>query len=169
MAENAKPSLKIRVGREMRSLAITALYLWVLLSVFALHRDIILSRYHIVDPLKFGFAAINALILAKFMWLGEILKAGKKAEAKALWFSVLWNSAMFSLILMACHLIEETLVKVWHGGALGASFAEAVSNPRDILATLLLMLVVLMPFFFAKGLIQILGKDEMKRLVFQAR
>jgi len=34
---------------------------------------------------------------------------------------------------------------------------------------MLLMFVVLVPFFFAKGLIEILGKDEIKRLLLKAR
>jgi hypothetical protein len=33
----------------------------------------------------------------------------------------------------------------------------------------LLMFVVLIPFFFAKGLIEILGKNEIKRLLLKAR
>jgi hypothetical protein len=34
---------------------------------------------------------------------------------------------------------------------------------------MLLMFVVLIPFFFTKGLIEILGKDEIKRLLLKAR
>ena len=69
---------------------------------------------------------------------------------------------------MVCHLVEEALVKVWHGHSFAASFFEAVADPRDMFATMLLMFVVLTPFFFAKGLIEILGKDEIKRLLLKA-
>ena len=153
----------------MRKLAITVVYIWVLLSVFTLHREIILANYHINYSTKFGFAFINAVILAKFMWLGEILHAEKKAAGKALLYSMLWNSALFSVILMVCHLLEEALVKVWHGQSFAASFSETVAHPRAVFATMLLMFVVLIPFFFAKGLIEILGKDEIKRLLSKAR
>ena len=74
-----KAGWKKRAFGELRKLSITVIYIWVLLSVFALHREIILRSYHINYPAKFGFAFINAVILAKFMWLGEILHAGKKA------------------------------------------------------------------------------------------
>jgi hypothetical protein len=160
---------KKRVLDELRKLSITVMYIWVLLSVFTLHREIILANYHINYSAKFGFAFINAMILAKFMWLGEILHAGKKAAGKALLYSMLWNSALFSVILMVCHLLEEALVKVWHGQSFAASFSETVADPRDIFANMLLMFVVLIPFFFAKGLIEILGKDELKRLLLKAR
>jgi len=76
------------------------------LSVFNLHREVILANYHINYSTKFGFAFINALILAKFMWLGEILHAGRRAAGKALLDSTLWNSALFAVILMFCHLLD---------------------------------------------------------------
>ena len=163
------PGWKKRVFGELRNLSITAIYIWVLLSVFALHREIILRSYHIDYSAKVGFAFINAVILAKFMWLGEILHAGKKAAGKALLYSTLCNAAIFAVILMVCHLLEEALLKVWHGSSFAASFSEALADPRDIFATMLLMFLVLVPFFFAKGLIEILGKDEIKRMLLKAR
>jgi hypothetical protein len=165
MMHEEKPGWKKRALDELRKLSITVTYIWLLLSVFTLHREIILANYHINYSAKFGFAFINAVVLAKFMWLGEILHAGKKAAGKALLYSTLWNSGLFTVILMVCHLLEEALVKVWHGQSFAASFSETVADPRDIFATMLVVFVVLIPFFFAKGLIEILGKDEIKRLL----
>jgi len=169
MMHEEKPGWKKRALDELRKLSITVMYIWVLLGVFTIHREIILANYHINYSVKFGFAFINAVILAKFMWLGEILHAGKRAAGKALLYSMLWNSALFAVILMVCHLLEEALVRVWHGQSFAASFSKTVADPRDVFATMLLMFVVLIPFFFAKGLIEILGKDEIKRLLLKAR
>ncbi len=169
MMHEEKPGWKKRTLDELRKLSITVMYIWVLLSVFTLHREIILAHYHINYSVKFGFAFINAVILAKFVWLGEILHARKKAAGKALLYSMLWNSAVFTVILMVCHLLEEALVKVWHGQSFAGSFSETVADPRAVFASMLLMFVVLIPFFFAKGLIEILGKDEIKRLWSKAR
>ena len=169
MINQEKPGWKRRALDELRKLSITVVYIWVLLSVFTLHREVILASYHINYSAKFGFAFINAVILAKFMWLGEILHAGKKAAGKALLYSTPWNSALFTVILMVCHLLEETLLKLWHGQSMAESFSETVADPRDIFATALLVFVVLIPFFFAKGLIEILGKDEIKRLLLKSR
>jgi hypothetical protein len=168
MMPEAKPYWKKRALDELRKLSITVIYLWVLLSVFALHREIILANYHINYSAKFGFAFLNAVILAKFMWLAEILHAGKKAAGKVLLYSTLWNAALFTVILMICHLLEEALVKVWRGHSFAASFSEGVADPKDVFASMLLVFVVLIPFFFAKGLIEILGKDEIKRLLLTA-
>ena len=83
MVQEEKPSWKKRTVDELRKLAIAVIYIWVLLSVFGLYREIILANYHINYSAKFGFALINAVILAKFMWFGEILHAGKRAVGKS--------------------------------------------------------------------------------------
>jgi hypothetical protein len=169
MVKEERPGWKKRIVDELRKLSITVIYLWVLLSVFALFREIILANYSINYSAKLGFALINALILAKFMWLGEILHAGKSAAGTTLLHSTVWNSALFAVILMVCHLLEETLLKLWHGQSLLESFSETVAAPRGIFALALVMFVVLIPFFFAKGLVEILGKDGIKRLLLQGR
>jgi hypothetical protein len=87
MMHEEKPGWKKRALDELRNLSITVMYIWVLLSVFTLHREIVLANYHINYSAKFGFAFINAVILAKFMWLGEVLHAEKKAVGKALLYS----------------------------------------------------------------------------------
>jgi hypothetical protein len=168
MMHEEKPGWKTRTLDELRNLSITVIYIWVFLSVFALHREIILRSYHISYSAKLGFAFVNALILAKFMWLGEVLRAGKKAAGKVLLHSTLWNAALFTVVLTVCHLLEEVLLEAWRGNSFAGSFSAALADPRDIFATMLLVFVVLLPFFFAKGLIQILGKDEIKRLLLKA-
>ena len=140
MVQEEQSDRKKRAIDELRKLSISVIYIWVLLSVFTLHREVILANYHINYSVKFGFAFINAVILAKFMWLGEILHVGKKVAGKALLYSTLWNSAFFAVILMLCHLLEETLVKVWHGQSFTAAFSETVADPRAIFATTLLVL-----------------------------
>ena len=69
MMQEVQPGWKKRIVGELRKLAIAVIYIWVLLSVFGLYREIILANYRINYSVKFGFALINAVILAKFMWL----------------------------------------------------------------------------------------------------
>jgi len=78
MSTEIKRSWKDRILGELRTLSLTVLYLWILLSVFALHREIILPHFEISYSQKFGFALLNAVILAKFMWLADLLHAGKQ-------------------------------------------------------------------------------------------
>ena len=167
--QEEKLGWKKRIIDELRRLSITVIYLWVLLSVFDLYRGLLLANYQINYTTKFGFAFINALILAKFMWLGEILHAGRSTAGKRMLYSALMNSALFSVILVVCKLLEEILLKWWHGQSIAESFSKTVADPREMLGLALIMFVLLTPFFFAKGLIEILGTDEIKRLLLRTR
>jgi len=80
--QEGKSGWKKRIVDEFRKLAIAVIYLWVFLSVFGLYREIVLANYQINYSEKFGFALINAVILAKFMWLGEILHAGRRTVGR---------------------------------------------------------------------------------------
>jgi hypothetical protein len=168
MTNEKKLGWKERVLEELRKLSITILYLWVLLSVSALHREIILADYNIHYSEKLGFALVNAVILAKFIWLGDVMHAGKKAENKSLLFSMFWNSALFAVILMICHTLEDILLRWLHGELKTTSFyGIAGTRPSELLATCVMMFVVLIPFFFTRGLVHVLGKSETKALLFR--
>jgi hypothetical protein len=169
MSPATKRNWKDRIRGEARTLSLTVLYLWILLSVFALHREIILAHFEISYSEKFGFALLNALILAKFMWLGDLLHAGKKAADRPLAYRIVWNSAIFSAILLVCHIVEELLIGLWHGRSAVQSLPwNNGTTTHEIFAAGIMMFVVLIPFFFTRGLIEMLGKDEVKKLLLNA-
>ena len=166
MSGETKRSWKDRILGELRTLSLTVLYLWILLSGFALHREIILAHFEISYSEKFGFALLNAVILAKFMWLADLLHAGKQAAGRPLAHQIIWNSAIFSVILLACHIIEELLIGLWHGRSAVQSLPwNNGTTMHEIFATGIMMFVVLIPFFFTRGLSEMLGKDEVKKLL----
>ena len=59
-----KRSLKHRIVHEAREYLVIFLYLFVVFSLFALHKSVILAEDHI-DFALHGFALFNALTLAK--------------------------------------------------------------------------------------------------------
>ena len=166
MSNEKKTGWKERLLEELKKLSIIAVYLWVLLSVFVVYRAIILNDYHISDPEKLGFALINALILAKFILIADAFHAGKKFESLPLLYSILFKSALFSVILMVCHIVEEVLVRMWHGKSFVESLPEVGGAAlNDIFSLGIIMFVVLIPFFTARELIRVLGKDTLKALL----
>jgi hypothetical protein len=168
--DQQKRSWKERLLEELRNLSFTVIYLWVLLSVFVLHRAMILADYHISQPEKFGFAFINALILAKFILIAEAFHAGERSHNKPLLTAILFKSALFSMILVVCHIVEELLVRMWHGKSIGQSLPEiSGATLREIFSLGIIMFVVLIPFFATKEIIRVLGKDEFKALILSPR
>jgi hypothetical protein len=170
MSNQKKLSWKERILQELKKLSINVIYLWLLLSLFIFHREVILAQYHIHYSWKLGFAFVNALILAKFMLIADDLHAGDRFKNQPLAYSVLYRSAVFSLILMVCHILEEALVRVWHGMTLAQSVSE-INGPtlKEIFSLGLIIFVVLIPFFATRELNQVLGEGELPSLLFGPR
>ncbi len=166
MSEHESGSRKTRVVHELKSLSITVLYIWILLSVFALHRAMILSEYHISVTQRLGFALLNAVIFAKFMWLGDLLHAGQRVKGKPLLYAAIANAFIFAVFLCICQIIEDALIHWWHmrSAAPGATVAPMQSLSEFAMQGVILF-VVLIPFFLARGMFDLLGTDAMKDLL----
>src|SRR5215471_7214062 len=101
---------------EIRKLFWIFLYLWVLLCLFSVHKSLVLNEQHVFFHL--GFAAINALLLAKVMLTGEIFHLADNLKHKPLIYPIVFKSAVFSILLISFYLIEEVLLGMWHGKTL---------------------------------------------------
>lgn len=170
MSNQEKHGWKERILDELKKLAMNVLYLWLLFSLLILHQEVILAQYHIQYSWKLGFAFVNALILAKFMLIADALHAGEGFKTKPLVYSVLFRSAVFTLILMVCHIVEEALVRVWHGMSVAQSVSE-INGPtlKEVGSLGIIMFVVLIPFFATRELRQVLGEGALVSLFFGPR
>jgi hypothetical protein len=153
---------KERIVRELKNVAVVLLYLWVFLTVFQLHQAIVLSEHNIPYNYAEGLvlAFLNAWILAKFVVIGESLRIGHRWHSKPLWQSILLKSAIFGMILMGCNLVEASLGRMWRAKSVAAGFS--VLNAKAIIdgiTLMLILIIVLLPFFAAREYRRILGKD----------
>lgn len=157
-----KLTWKERILQEIKNIAVVLIYLWVFLTVFELHQAIVLSEHNIPYDYAEGlvFAFVNAWILAKFVVIGEGLRIGHHWHSKPLWQSILLKSAIFGVILMGCHLVEEAVSRMWRAKSFAAGFPVLnVKAVIDGLTLTLILIIVLVPFFTARELRRILGKD----------
>jgi hypothetical protein len=162
------PELEERAANEAKRFVIVFLYLWVLLSLFALHKSIILNEPSL--SVGQGFAIVNALVLAKIMLLGEAFNLADNLKSKPIVYPVIFKSAAFAVLLMGCHALEEIAVGLWHG----ENFASSVSHlgggtALRIFIIGLIMFVVLMPFFAFSEIGRDIGEHELYRLFFIRR
>jgi hypothetical protein len=142
-------------------------YLWVLLGLFALHKSIVLN-----EPRPFyhqGFAVINALLLAKIMFLAEAFHVADSLKHKPLIYPIVYKSAVFSLILIAFHLLEEVLTGMWHGKAFAESITALSGAREEMLVFAVIMFVVLMPFFALREIERDIGDDKLFEQFFVRR
>jgi hypothetical protein len=160
--------LKEKSVIEARRLFWIFAYLWVLLGLFALHKSIVLNE---PDPFYHqGFAVINALVLAKIMFVAEAFHVADDLKHKPLIYPILYKSAVFSLILMSFHLLEEVLAGMWHGKTVTESItALGGGSLMGILVVGVIMFVVLMPFFALREIGRDIGDDKLFEQFFVRR
>ena len=163
----AKRSLKERLGGELRAYALTTVYLYVWLGALLLYRTALL-REEGVAALPLGLAAGKALILGKFVLLGESAGVGSRLGARTLWQRIAWRALSLLLLLAALTVLEEFVAGWVHGRSAAQTLAEFETHSvLEGVATCLLMLLVLVPFVAAKQLSLAVGPGGLRRLLLQ--
>jgi hypothetical protein len=154
-----KGSLKERVVSELEEYAVIAAYLWLLFALFSLHRH--LAQGYGIDLWQQGFAIVNALIFGKVILVGQALEVGKGLERRALVWVVLGKSLIFSILLLAFHVVEEG-IRAWFGSKpLSEAFADLGGTLPGLLSYAAIFFVALIPFFAFREAGRILGSGAL--------
>lgn len=142
-------------------------YLWLLLSVYALHNSIVLSDWRLIGHL--GPALLKALVFAKFVLIGEHLKLGSRFENRPLIWPILVKAALFSALLIGFDFLEAIVVHaIWPNAASRSSDGIEPNNVRTILAFSFMAFVALIPFFGIMELTRVIGEEQMRELFFRS-
>lgn len=160
-------NLKERARAELRSYAIVATYLYVCFAAFLLYKSALLREAG-VGFLPQGIAIVKALILGKFILIGEAAGVGRLAHgARTLVHAIVIKSLSFFVLLLALSVIEELLVGKLHGHPFAQTLAEYHKHSvLETLAKCLLLLLTLVPLIAVRELSESLGPGELKRLAF---
>ena len=150
-------------------LFITA-YLWSLFSVLELHRIAVLRGENIPFSFRFGFALINAFVLAKVILIAEAFRAGRGTADLPMFAAVLFKSAIFTFILVCFHLIERVAVGLFRGKTLAESMPDLAGGGLEgQLLVAIVVFVVLIPFFGFTELRRRIGEDEFDALISRSK
>jgi hypothetical protein len=169
MSDLSKPSLGHRAIEEVKEMLALTAYLYVCLGSLMLLKSAILRDAGINFTI-WGIAIVKALVLAKFMLLGNAANIGKRHKDKPLIWPTLYMSLMFLILLLVLTTIEELLVGAIHGRSLGDSLAHVVGPSLYVgLATCFVMFLILVPYCAFKSLGDVLGDQYLVRLFFVER
>jgi hypothetical protein len=166
---NAKSTLHQRAMHELKEFAILAVYLYITLGAVVLMKTAVLHTEGIVFA-PWGIAVVKALVLAKFMLLGNVMKIGSRNTTLPLIWPTLHKAFAFLVLLIIMTIIEEAVVGLFHHQSIAASLREMV-GPRleETIAGYLIMLLVLIPFFAFRVLSEALGEGRLERMFFVER
>ena len=158
-----------RMTDEFKEFAIIAVYLYICFTALAYLKASILKA-HGIQFAPFGFAAVKALICAKFMSLGHVFHLGERFNSLPLIWPTLHKSFAFLVLLLVMNAGEEIVEGLIHHRAIAASLAEFSGGSLDqLLATSFVCFLILIPFFAFRALGEILGERNLVRLFFEQR
>jgi hypothetical protein len=162
----SKATLRTKAIHETKELAIIAAYLYVAFGALIMYKAAILNGQGI-GWTPWGLAAIKALLIAKFVLIGHVMKVGERYRTKALIWQTLYSSLIFLVIVFILDMLEEIIVGSIHGRALLQSIlAVGGGTPQQLGASLLLLFLIFFPYFAFRSLSAVMGKGVLVRLFF---
>ncbi len=154
---------------ELREFFVIAAYLYICFTALAYLKAAILQAHGIVFA-PFGFAAVKALICAKFMSIGHALQVGERYKHSALIWPTIYKSLSFLALLVVLNGLEEVIVGTIDHRSVAASLAELGGGTvHQVIATSIIMLLILIPFFAFRFLGEVVGERNLVRIFLEPR
>lgn len=168
-SDKKKGSLKEKVVHEVVEYWINVCYLALVFGAFTQYRRFLLAA-HDITYTNYGFAVIEALILAKVIMIGEVARLGRGLDRKPLIYPTLYKTVVFTLFVGAFTLVEHAIRGLWSGEGFTSGIVDFLGKGSDeILANSLVVFVAFIPFFGIKELARVLGEDKIRVLFFRSR
>jgi len=167
--ESSNTSIAKRAANEFKEYIVIAAYLLICFTAILYLKSTIL-RAHGIAFEPFGLAAVKALICAKFVSLGHIVHVGERFNSRPLILVTLYRSFAFLVLLIALNALEEVITGFIHHRSLTESLSEFGGGSLDqLIATSVVGLLILIPFFAFRTLGEVIGERNLLRLFFTSR
>jgi len=151
-----------RVLEELKRYAVVVVYLWICFGAIVVYKSAILSSQG-GTALPAGTALIKALVLGKFLLIGEVAGLGTRVRVSTALARIAWKSAAFLVLLVALTIAEELVVGMIHGHTAAQVLGELGSQPLELIASSALMFLILVPLFAVQEISRALGPEVLHR------
>jgi len=170
MPSEHQATLKHRAVEELRTFWVIFVYLAFMLSAFLSYRRLVLHEFG-VSYLHYGFAFLEAAIVAKVILLGRVLGLGRRAERDyPLIFTVLCKAILYAAFLGLFTVLEHLVEGLVHHESWHTVAQRLASVGRDeFLARTLMVLVAFVPLFAVDEAVRVLGDGNLYALFFVSR
>jgi hypothetical protein len=168
MADKKKGNWKEKIFHEMTEYWINVCYLTLVFAAFTQYRRLLLAAYDITYT-NYWFAVIEALILAKVIMIGDVVRLGRGLEKKPLIVPTLYKTVVFTLFCGVFTVLEHAIKGLWTGTGFMGGIAEFFGKGHELLANCLIVFVAFIPFFGVKELGRVLGEEKIRALFFRRR
>jgi hypothetical protein len=162
--DKKKSNWKEKIFHEMFEYWINVCYLTLVFAAFTQYRRFLLAAYDIIYT-NYWFAVIEALILAKVIMIGDVVRLGRGLEKKPLIVPTIYKTVVFTLFVG----VEYAVKGLWTGTGFTGGITEFLGKGHELLANSLVVFVAFIPFFGVKELGRILGQEKIRALFFRRR
>jgi len=167
MTEEKKSTLKEKAAEELRLMLVITAFLAAVFVSFLSYRRLI-SREFGVTSFHYGFAIIEALIVAKVILIGKAIGIGKKSTGRVLFRNALRDSVIYAILVGVFAILEHLLEGLFHHETLAASLEKFLDQGvYEILGRTLVVFVAFVPFFTLWELDRVLGDRKLIGLLFR--
>jgi hypothetical protein len=169
-AASEKPAFRERFKTELREYSILAAYLYVSFTALAALKAAILQAEGIGFA-PWAFAAVKAVVCAKFLLIGRVVGIGDGLARKyPLIISTLYRSLGFLIVLGLLTVLEELVIGYFRGESVVHSLGSMGGGTlRQFIATSVILLLILIPWFAFRALGEVIGDETLVRLYFEPR
>ncbi len=160
---------KEKIFHEMVEYWLNVIYLTLVFAAFTQYRRLLLAA-HDITYTNYWVALIEALVLAKVIMIGEVVRLGRGLEQKPLIYPTLYKTAVFTLFVGIFTVLENVIKALWKGTGLTANLVEFLGKgPSEFIANAMIVFVAFIPFFGVKELGRVLGQEKIWALFFRSR
>lgn len=158
-------SVKHRLREELRKYLIVSAYLYICFVALELFK-VALLREAGMHYLPFGLAIAKALIVGKFLLIGDSAGIGMRVAAPTVLHRITWRVVLLFILLIVLSIAEEVLVGFVHGHSMAQVLQELQQRSwPELLATSLLVLLILVPLVAVTELNRALGPGALWRVM----
>lgn len=163
---HSSPSKTQRLLEELRKYALISAYLFVCFAVILIFGTSVQGEGAQSSAVPWSLALIKALVLGKFILIGDALSVGSRAQKHPLLHRVAWKSLAMLVLLLVFTLLEELVVGWVHGETTASVFREFLERTwLQRLAPMLLMLLILVPLITASEIYRIVGAKRFREFL----
>jgi len=166
-ADPKSRSWKEKISHEMVEYGVNVIYLTLVFAVFTQYRRLLLAAHDIIYT-NYWVAVIQALILGKVIMIGSLFRLGRGLEEKPLIYPTLYKAAVFTIFIAVFTVVEHAIKGLWRGSGITGGIEDLLARGHhELIATLLVYFVALIPFFGVKELGRVFGQERIWALFFR--
>jgi hypothetical protein len=166
----SKAAIAERAETEAKELFFLTLYLFIVFSALVFLKSAIMAADG-VHWGYWGFAAIKAILVAKFILIGRALHIGEGLRTRPLIWQTLHKAIAFTIFVAILSVIEDAVIGM---GVHGKTFSQSIADlgggtVKQMIATEFIVFLVFVPLFAFGALSEVMEDKALVRAFFVKR